>query len=191
MLRPAHPPIALWYHCWLMGPSSDDIATEQMAAMEDCGLFQECDTAQVWGLNARSELETLARLQQWIPGHEQFLVCYLHTKGAQYAVDTYGRWRRCMERVVLWGWRDCVQSLMDGADTAGAHWMTSKKYPIVGWDQRYWGGNFWWATARYLSTLPPINPDAGRYEAEVWIGKSPVAPKIVDFAPHFPQNQCP
>lgn len=142
--------------------------------------------------NGQSELTTLGALQKWLkPG---WLVLYHHIKGVQYPNNpVWDRWRNCMEKVCVWNWETCVRTIVGGGfDTVGAHWMTDKKYPMVGKDQRYWGGNFWWATSDYLMTLPPLPADSfeNRYEAEVWIGKSPRPPRIYDFAPHWPMN-CP
>lgn len=97
-----------------------------------------------------------------------------------------------MERVVIWNWQHCVEALEQAFDTCGAHWLTHQKYPMIHPTQRYWGGNFWWARSDYLRTLPRIaeDSDAARYEAEVWIGKSPWLPHIVDFAAHWPMTGC-
>jgi hypothetical protein len=116
-------------------------------------------------------------------------VLYHHIKGVQYPNSpVHDRWRKCMEQACVWNWRECVRLLESGLDTVGAHWLTRTKYPMLGPGQRYWGGNFWWATSDYLLTLPPLPEDtwSNRYLAEDWIGKSPINPRIHDFAPHWP-----
>lgn len=211
--------LVVWYHCVLSGPRlpSEDhalaIYTEQMRALQDSGLAQNAaihiavnggdgdallaaslapDNAvlHVNGPQACSEVTTLERLRQSLaPG--QFLL-YHHIKGVQHPHQpVYERWRHCMERVCVWNWRTCVQALAD-FETVGPHWMHNSTCNIIPPSQKYWGGNFWWARTDYLLKLPPLGPDtwAARYEAEVWIGKAGRAPKVRDFARHFPMN-CP
>jgi len=214
--------IAVWYHCLIHNhrmPHTDHalcLISHQMQALRDSGLAAEAkelhigvngDNAQallvscfahsnalmrVNGEYAESELATLRGLQEWLqPG---WLVLYHHIKGVQYPDNpTWDRWRNCMEKWCVWGWRECVAKLhWEGRDTVGCHWMTDAKYKMIPSGQRYWGGNFFWATSDYLLTLPPLPEDSyeHRYEAETWIGKSKHAPIIHDFAQHFPLN-CP
>lgn len=213
--------IAVWYHCVLSGPRIQNgdhaiaVMCEQMRALRDSGLAGAADEIHlgingsdrdallvssfveqsaefhVHGAQAQTELSTLAALYRWLkPG---WVVLYHHIKGVQYPGNRiWNNWRRCMEMVCVWNWNLCVKVLQDGSDMAGAHWMTSYTYPMVPVDQRYWGGNFWWAKSDYLMTLPPPAPDEydKRYDAEIWVGQSHRRPKVVDFARHFPM-QCP
>lgn len=141
------------------------------------------------GNNAQSELPTLGYLQDWLPGHEDWYVCYWHAKGARHGHDLLNMtWRRCMERAVISNWRKCIQDLDRGADTVGAHWLTRERFgPMV--NRFFWGGNFWWAKASFLKQLPALMRQPRDYndfyEAELWIGTGPV-PKVVDYAPHWP-----
>lgn len=212
--------ISVFYHCVLRGPGINPdhaltLLQQQMAALQDSGLESEAQRL-VIGVNGRdgdlltvaslapesahviahhdgqSELSTLKFLRANLkPGQ---LVLYHHMKGVTYPDNTvWSRWRKCMERVCVWNWQLCVRTLVGGGfDTVGAHWMNHKQHSIIPNGQRYWGGNFFWATSEYLLTLPPLPEDTreNRYEAEVWIGKSPRPPRIFDFAPHFPMN-CP
>lgn len=139
------------------------------------------------------ELPTLFNLQQWLPTHEDWHVLYFHTKGALHHGGTkltWASWRHCMANVVIWNWQMCVKDLNEGFDCAGAHWMTREKYPnIVG--TPYFGGNFWWATAKYLSTLPTLSPfGPNRYEAEAWIGRSRRKVFARGYRDHFPGAAC-
>jgi hypothetical protein len=87
---------------------------------------------------------------------------YMHAKGVSdhrhtnpYTAD----WRRMMEHFVVDGWRECVTALEDH-DAVGPNWH-SPPY--------HFSGNFWWATPRYLATLPPrIGP--GYTDPEDWVG---------------------
>lgn len=213
--------IAVWYHCVLSGARISDeehalaVMYEQMAALRESGLMQSADEfhlglngteseallassfipceaiVHVHGPHAQTELSTLACLHRWLqPG---WAVLYHHIKGVQYPKNTiWHNWRRCMEMACVWNWQLCVGALQSGMDMAGAHWMTSQKYPMIDPSQRYWGGNFWWAKSDYLLTLPPLAADEyeKRYEAEVWIGKSPREPRVRDYAPHWPMKGC-
>jgi hypothetical protein len=208
--------LAVWYHCVLSGPRipSEDFAvsilSEQMHALKESGLFdaaqQRCFCVNggdvdfltlasfvpapgnvVANHEGQSEIPTMNLLRQNLkPG---WAVMYHHIKGVQHPGNPQvERWRRCMEHVCVWNWNGCVAELERRSDTCGAHWLTHEKYPMLGVGQRYWGGNFWWATSDYLLTLPPLPNDSfeNRYEAESWIGKSPRNPRIYDFAPHWP-----
>jgi hypothetical protein len=138
---------------------------------------------------SRSELPTLHALQKWLPGHEDWLVCYFHAKGITHPHDELcGLWRRCMTNVVVRGWRQCVADLEAGYETVGAHWLTREQYgPMV--NTFFWGGNFWWAKANFLAELPPLKANStcrdDDFLAELWIGQGR-RPKVRDYAPHWP-----
>lgn len=213
--------ISVWYHCIIRGPRIPDedhafhLACEQIGAISSSGLAQIAEEIHV-GLNgndedalmissvmpnkaklhingpeAQSEIATLRLLRQSLePG---MAVLYHHIKGVQFPNNpTWKNWRKCMENVCVWNWPFCVRLLEQGADTVGPHWMSSATCSVIDNSQRYWGGNFWWATSDYLLTLPPLPPDTheNRYEAEVWIGKSPRDPHIVNLARHNPMQGC-
>lgn len=204
--------IATFYHCWL-GERDQGVAilAEQMQALQSSGLADECGEIHLCGSGGdillasalcpektqlenlgrevASEIPTIALLQQWSQGHDGDQVLYFHAKGASHPGDPYAKWRRCMNRAVIWNWRECVRALQAGFDTAGAHWMTSRRFPMMPPNQRYWGGNFWWANTRYLNTLPPVD-SFSRYEAEIWIGRTDMPIRTLDLANHFPQNGC-
>jgi hypothetical protein len=98
-----------------------------------------------------------------------------------------------MERHCIHDWRKCVAALVSGADAAGAHWLTPEKYP--GYVKSpFFGGNFWWAKASFLLTLPPIKSNADCrddfYLAESWIGMGK-RPNVTHWADHWPtMNGC-
>jgi len=92
--------------------------------------------------------------------------------------DLYPDWRWLMSYFNHFRWRDCVKALDEGYDTVGIEWQTD---PVS-----HWSGNFWWATAEYITTLPDVKDmktfDAGngighkthpRHGAEFWIGRNP------------------
>lgn len=151
------------------------------------------------GEHARSELPTLAIIREWIRDHQDWYVLYHHTKGAGHwnHGQFFGhQWRKCMERVVVWKWKACIDDLESGYDAVGAHWLTRERYGATMGPTRtpYFGGTFWWAKASFLLKLPDIPTNAGspthghdddRFLAEKWIGLGP-KPKVRDYAPHWP-----
>lgn len=129
------------------------------------------------------EVPTLRVMRDWLTAHEDYNVCYLHMKGLTYhpgipGWDFYRDWRHRMQTVVVLRWLECVAHLDAGAESVGQWWNVAP-------NGQYWAGNFWWATGKFLSTLPPIVTEGqiqgGRMEAEVWIGRGPRLPKIVSL----------
>lgn len=146
------------------------------------------------GLDCRNENLTLAALENWLPSHPDYYVLYFHSKGATRETESeYGKfiiqWRRCLMRHCVSEWRHCVALLDQGFDAVGAHWMPGAG-PLH--NQNIFAGNFWWAKASFLATLPSIYKrdrikESGikalesRYESEVWIGNGPRLPKAKDL----------
>ncbi len=194
-----------------------DIMVEQMTSFARCGLLPLCsqfvmglngDERDRWALEmikpykaelvlhgtaANSELPTLHWLQGWLadPGHGDWYVLYFHLKGARHGTNDAltMAWRRCMEGVVLTHWQRCVRALDEGYETAGAHWLTNAQYGSIV-KRAFWGGNFWWAKAEFLRSLPALPANRSCREddflAETWIGDGPRLPKALDLRPHWP-----
>lgn len=164
------------------GSTYDLLTIGQLISKPDFELIRNADGV--------GELPTMKRMQDWCkdnPGHN---VLYFHAKGSIHASGSaYDSWRHCMQRACVWNWKQCVHDLEHGCESVGAHWLTPELMPFIG-RTAYWGGNFWWATSDFLNTLPPIDINANRYEAEVWIGRGPRRPRVRDYAPHFPTNGC-
>jgi hypothetical protein len=151
------------------------------------------------GLTSRSENLTLVELEKWLPGHEDWNVLYFHSKGVTHEEGSAhfryaSRWRDCMMKHCIHNWRQCVESLDSGCDSVGCHWLTDQ----CGGTQNIWAGNFWWAKASFLLTLPSIfergrikqsgiSSKESRFESEVWIGNGPKLPVIKDFHPGHPK----
>ena len=139
---------------------------------------------------ARGELPTLHYLQNWLPGHEDWYVLYFHLKGAIHKNElAYVAWRHRMQHVVISNWKQCVLDMDQGIESVGAHWLTPKQYPALV-SSPFWGGNFWWAKASFLKTLPPMPETATTrgefYLAESWIGRGPRPPVVKDYNPGWP-----
>lgn len=138
----------------------------------------------------RGELPTLNYLQKWLPGHEDWYVLYHHCKGAIHKGEgAYHAWRRRMQSATVDNWQRAVEAMDNGSESVGAHWLTPEQWPsLVG--SPFWGGNFWWAKASFLLTLPTIPETATTraefYIAESWIGSGPHRPIVTDYHPGWP-----
>lgn len=217
-------PIAVFYHClFQLGdeilPQAVDIVHGQMEQLKSSGLLDEasdmvvgcnggpeskvfCDAilpakarVTLHGLQCRNECRTLRLLEEWLPGHDDWYVLYFHAKGATHPPGEVIRtpWRECGMRHLVQDWRRCVADLDRGYESAGCHWMQP---PLIPDTQFYFAGNFFWARASFLRTLPSLMErarikDSGidalesRYEAEVWIGNGPRPPTHMDYHPNW------
>lgn len=133
------------------------------------------------GDGSQGEKPTLKILEQWLPGHEGWFVCYHHMKGC--CSGGKHESRRCMEEAVIWNWRQCIHDLQSGFDAVGCHWLDWRVNAVCK-GQRYFGGTFWWTTHKFLSELPPLNDNVnnGRYyEGEIWIGRHAGEIRVRDY----------
>ena len=140
------------------------------------------------GNKAVSEIQTLNLLRRWLPEHSDWVVFYHHIKAISHPTHAgYQAWRQRMEDACVWRWKQCVSDLEAGYDAVGCHWLTPKEFPGTV-KSPFFGGNFFWATAKFLATLPPLAPATwqNRHEAESWIGYSKQKPKIKDYYKGFP-----
>ncbi len=123
-----------------------------------------------------------------IGGQAYFL--YVHQKGASRERQTehITNWRKCMTKHLVTNWWKCVSDLDSGYESVGCHWLTNQ----ADGTQSIWAGNFWWAKASFLRTLPSVmvrsrikmsgvDSHESRYEAEVHIGNGPRLPRIKDY----------
>lgn len=211
--------IVIFYHAIFSGgsrpidtPCACQIMQEQMSALKKSGLENaaqelyigingprdDINVARLFapqkaqflchGPSATTEITTMNCIRQWASKHDSWYVMYHHMKGVTHPpLDI--NWRRRMEKFVVWEWKQCVNDLQRGYDICGCHWLTAKDYP-GGVKTPFFGGTFWWATAKYLTNLPPLPPATweNRYEAEAWIGKSRKKPRVMDYFPGWPTN---
>lgn len=148
----------------LLGPSSEPLSFED-PKLRLRYLGEDFEPA---------ELPTLAWLQSFCLDHDG-LVYYQHTKGVFRQGLGQEQWRRCMEHFVIHEHQQCIEALADH-DLCGINWGDR------GWC-RFFGGNFWWARAQYIRTLPDIHSltlrpgldPAPRHVCERWIGENPAA----------------
>lgn len=157
---------------------------DQMNTLQECGLLNACHELVVSingdssnqsaarsiapkkakfidnGTHCKSLLKTMNEVRGWSSEHPGWALCFFHIKGVTHPQDGfYCAWRKCMERWVLLNWRQCVADINSGYETVGAHWLTREKYGnCVTFP--FWGGQFFWAKADFLSKLPelPMEP---------------------------------
>ncbi|HEV2309229.1 MAG TPA: glycosyltransferase family 10 [Acidimicrobiia bacterium] len=98
--------------------------------------------------------------------HEEPLaraVWYMHGKGVspEHCDNPHvADWRRLMQYFGCGGWRRCLAALEDH-DACGVNWHAAPA--------PHFSGNFWWATPRYVGTLPTtIGP--APFDPEAWVG---------------------
>lgn len=152
---------------------------------------------QFHGTQCHTENRTLLALEQHVKQNPDDLILYFHSKGATKTArqdsEHAGQWRDCMMRNLVMNWQRCVADLKH-FESVGCHWLTKQGSDK---SQSLWGGNFWWARASFLQTLPPLcdrtriiisGLDAleSRYEAEVWIGNGKRLPTVRDYHPVNP-----
>ncbi len=129
-------------------------------------------------------------------------VAYVHTKGIRHMADATPRvfravnsWRHFLEWGTIDRWRDAIARLQT-VDAAGVNYRDSP------WP--HFSGNFWWATASYIRTLPGPLSDKNavanslgldahteeRINYERWIGlKNPRVFSFFDFPFHIPGRE--
>ena len=127
----------------------------------------------------RYEFPTLEML--WAAARERDGWCwYLHTKAASHRTPGGVKHREQMESIIVDNFRQCM-NVLPRFDAAGGFWRND----AFGRKQPHFSGNFWWATTKYLATLPsPASLNqADRYQAEFWIGANPHLRRFEFVAP--------
>ena len=184
------------------------ILASQMRVLKDSGLLAEADEFHVGvngghedaeivrllspcskvdirehGAKATTEVPTLKWLQDWLPGHQGWLVLYHHSKGVTKPHDEFTQHHRhVMEKAVITNWRTCVADLERGYDAVGVNLVHPIKRP--GLPGRLFAGNFWAARADYLLKLPKLPATcswANRCLAEGWVTSGPGEPRFMDY----------
>lgn len=172
------------------------VLERQLGSIKASGLYEQCDSISVGVLGVGNikpfmekypklkllfqtsdttlyERPTLLCLHELCQSHPDALVLYLHTKGVSRVKDQMivciNDWSRYMEYYAIERWQDCVEALKEN-DACGVNW---RDYPS--W---HFSGNFWWASAKYISTLPNFI-DTDYLDPEMWIGLN--FPKVKCF----------
>lgn len=209
--------ITLYYHLFL-GAGWQPIAAEYLAAVRESGLpgktltvglvgaaasreyardwwLERCPDRALTFIQADQAWEHLTLRQLWADARElppRAAMCYAHAKGV-YRPSTHNTvWRQSMTRRLIRDWAACVP-LLECTQAVGCHWLTLAG---LGAQTPVFGGNFWWARAGYIATLPdpdtvepvqrpaPFDVDGDRHTAERWIGLN--RPEVTDRHPVWP-----
>jgi hypothetical protein len=125
------------------------------------GLYQNHVSLIYHGPESESLLPSMSLLQKELPNHPDAIIGFAHTKGiTQPENRLYQNWLACMMRHCVEDWRRCVSDLKTGEfDAVGVHWThNSATDPNADrWGSNsFFAGVFWWATAKYLLTLPQL-----------------------------------
>lgn len=180
------PPIHVFIHVCNVG-HWEEILEEELARIKTSGLYDACQSINLGVLGNADmhsfkkkypkisflfqssdmtffERPTLLRLYDQCRHQPHALVLYLHTKGVTRGGDVNVRdWTRLLEYFNIDKWRDCVTALTQGNhQVCGVNWQ--------GDPQPHFSGNFWWARASYVTTLPRFIA-SDYYAPEFWIGQ--------------------
>lgn len=158
------------------------------------GLAPDKSMVHVHGAKGTTELPTFAIMRDWLKGlgsPKDWAVLYHHSKGVTNPDDYFKHHhRRVMQGFCVDRWRQCVYDLERGYDAVGCNWVDPITRPVL--PGRYFAGNFWWARADFLLTLPSLPETATDYnimermQAEGWIGSGKARPKVLDYErPHL------
>lgn len=172
----ANTKIAVFYHCARLGEQWSSIDAEIMRTMTASGLLDRADVfvrndCRDIGLFEFPTLEMVARFAVQNP---EYLVLYLHTKGASHQIASVADWRACMLYWIVERWQECVAKFERNFDAVGVS--------VVDTPIRHFQGNFWWATAKHIATLPEprsiefikaVDNQGERHKCEFWILSQP------------------
>ena len=155
-------PVAWFLHA-LDSSLGREIAKELISAGEESGFPAKPEIT--WVPEGTWEDVTLNKVRAWSRENPDALVLYTHTKGALRQDRAQELWRGVMTDRLLRAWPARISDLQAN-DTSGVWWLTDYGSP-------YYAGNFWWANAAYIATLPelPVLTAETRFEAEAWIGR--------------------
>lgn len=122
------------------------------------------------------EIPTINFIRAFSQFNKDAKILYLHTKGVTHKRGSVmykhiTDWKNMMLHFLVKEHQWCLD-LLDIYDTVGCDYLT---HP-----HRHFSGNFWWATASYISEKEPIKSNV-RHDAEWWILNSP----NVNFYPLF------
>lgn len=131
------------------------------------------NAVKVDGISFYIHLKGVSKTQEHWHKHRNFYQSFAGLSSLDELQYNERLWRKYMEYFVIEQHELCIQSLLDH-DLCGVEWR-EKPFP-------HYSGNFWWATHRYIRTLPSpmeyqkqnslYQDDMGsnRAVAEFWIG---------------------
>lgn len=203
------PEIEVFIHACTLG-NWQEVLHRQLGRIQASGLYEACHSISIGVLGtgnmapfierypkieilfqnpntALYENPTLTALRSRAALRPDTLLMYIHTKGiTKQGNQNVTDWTKYLEYFVIDNWQDCVAALKEN-DICGVNWRLDPK--------PHFNGNFWWATSRYVSTLPnhinvqfiPNTPKKhvgnlsfSEYVApEMWLGQN--SPKVKCF----------
>jgi hypothetical protein len=93
-----------------------------------------------------------------------------------------------LETYTLMPWGEALHDLRRVADVVCPNWlMQSITGTLPMGCSGFSPGNYWWATGKFIKTLPPVDL-TDRYAAETWIGMGNPMVAITDEIPWSPQR---
>jgi len=111
------------------------------------------------------EFLTLERLITFSKQNPDSKILYIHTKGINSNEEPVEDWRNYMTYFLIENHEICLEKIND-FDVCGVDWV---QHPA-----KHFSGNFWWANASYLNTLPENWKDKSiltkRHNCEFLIG---------------------
>lgn len=122
-------------------------------------------------LNRGGEYRGIWKAEEIGRRKEAYNILYLHSKGVhnkfvdvrtkqdihQLKIDGINCWTDTLTYFTVDKWKECVDKLNEGYDTAG----TCNVY-------RWWWGNFWWASSRHIKKVRKFEPGS-RWDCEAWL----------------------
>lgn len=158
--------IAIFYHIY-QDPDSNwiPIVDNQIELLSNSGLLNAAEVLYI-GLNGdqdlppfpidptkmsvntnsdwRDERETLRALKKFGEDNEDFVILYIHNKGVTDPDNTNIKdWVDILNYFCITRWKDCLKVLETRFGAVGALLK-----------ERHYHGNFWWADAGYIKSLP-------------------------------------
>jgi len=119
--------------------------------------------------NSTHEFEniTIRQLYTFSALHPQYKILYMHTKGVSYPHDHVflpgiHSWNSFMRYSLIDHYAKCTR-LLQIYDTVGCNFR-----PLESGNGPHYSGNYWWANARYINTLP-IHYLKNKYDPEFWL----------------------
>lgn len=177
--------LALFYHVY-PGDGWEEMYQEQLGALLTSNLYEQLShfhigfngsldllavperAVAVENQNKQEETNTLEALRDWCKENPSGYALYIHTKGSSRKTKYTEDWRRVMQFFCVHNWKQCVEDLESGYETAGINWQEDTS---MGYWPHYSGG-FWWAKASYVAVNCEDSylSDPLRFMREFWIG---------------------
>jgi beta-1,4-mannosyl-glycoprotein beta-1,4-N-acetylglucosaminyltransferase len=125
------------------------------------------------------EMTTLNKLRDFSSNNSDMRILYLHTKGVSYSKNfkAVNDWIDQMLYFLVEKHPICTEVLSRGFDTVGCNYLRDYRRSIP----VHYSGNFWWASSKYLATLPKMHESTtNKADTEFWLCKNNPIMYIMD-----------